>query len=239
VLFIGLLGLVVTLTVRKPWARRGACAAVAVGTALLVMAPWVGFNLARFKDPVFISTNDGITLAGANCAATYSGSGIGLWTLGSCTGNLDPPGDQSQQSAHFRRRGLDYIEHHASRLPVVVLARVGRTWSLYRPFDMVAFNAGEDRERWVTRLGLFVYYPTMILAIGGALVLWRRRARAALWILLAPAMVVTVGAVITYGQTRFRAAAEPSLAVLAAVGIVAAVGWTRKRRAAPAEPVTP
>ena len=39
-------------------------------------------------------------------------------------------------------------------MPIVVLARVARTWSLYRPLDMVRFNAGEDREGWVTRLGL-------------------------------------------------------------------------------------
>ena len=60
------------------------------------------------------------------------------------------------------------------------------------------------------------------------MVLWRRRARGALWVLLTPAMVVTVGAVITYGQTRFRAAAEPSLALLAAVGAVAAIEWFRR-----------
>ena len=112
-------------------------------------------------------------------------AGIGLWTLGACTGSLDRPGDQSQVSSYYRHRGLEYIKHHASRLPVVMLARVGRTWSLFRPLDMVSFNAGEDRERWVTRLGLYAYYPTLLFAIGGAVVLWRRRARVALWIVLA------------------------------------------------------
>ena len=230
ILFVVLLAIVVPATARVARIDRGALAVAAVSPALLVMAPWVAFNLARFHDPAFISTNDGITLAGANCAATYSGVGIGLWTLGSCTGSLAQPGDESQQSTHYRKRGIEYIKLHKSRLPVVVLARVGRTWSLFRPADMIAFNAGEDRERWVTRLGLYAYYPTLVAAIGGAVALWRRRARGALWVLSAPAIVVTVGAVITYGQTRFRAAAEPSLALLAAVGIVAAVDWTRKRR---------
>jgi len=220
-MFVVLLAIVVPCTMRKPWRERGALALVAVVTAILVVAPWVGFNLARFKDPTLISTNDGITLAGANCDATYHGGGIGLWTLGACTGSLDQPGDQSQVSSYYRHRGLEYIKHHASRLPVVMLARVGRTWSLFRPSDMVSFNAGEDRERWVTRLGLYAYYPTLLFAIGGAVVLWRRRARVALWIVATPMIVVTIGAIITYGQTRFRAAAEPSLALLAAVGIVA------------------
>jgi hypothetical protein len=238
VLFVVLLCIVVPCALRKPWKERGILAATAVLAALAVMAPWVGFNLARFHDPTFISTNDGITLAGANCAATYYGSGIGLWALGSCTGNLNQPGDASQASSYYRRRGLDYIEHHESRLAVVILARVGRTWSLFRPLDMVAFNAGEDRERWVTRLGLFAYYPTLVLAIGGAVVLWRRRARALLWILNAPVIVVTVGAIITYGQTRFRAAAEPSLALLAAVGIAAIIAHVRARNTAPPDTIT-
>ena len=58
-------------------------------------------------------------------------------------------------------------------LPVVVLARLGRTWSLFRPVDMVKLNTGEDREEWVTRLGLVAYYPTLLFAIGGVVVLWR------------------------------------------------------------------
>jgi len=231
VLFVVLLAVVVPCTLRRPWKERGILAGTAVLAALVVMAPWVGFNLARFHDPTFISTNDGITLAGANCAATYYGSGIGLWTLGACTGNLNQPGDESQASSYYRHRGLDYIEHHEARLPVVILARVGRTWSLFRPLDMVAFNAGEDREPWVTRLGLIAYYPTLVFAIGGAVVLWRRRARAHLWILTTPMIVVTVGAIVTYGQTRFRAAAEPSLALLAALGIVAMVTSVQGRQA--------
>src|SRR4029078_1947860 len=99
-----------------------------------------------------------------------------------------------------------------------MLARVARTWSLYRPLDMVRFNAGEDREGWVTRLGLIVYYPPLVGAIGGARVLWRRRRRAALWVLSAPIVVVTVGAVLTYGKTRFWAPGGACAALPLAVG---------------------
>jgi 4-amino-4-deoxy-L-arabinose transferase-like glycosyltransferase len=227
-----LLAVVVACTLRKPWSDKSALAVTAVGAALLVVAPWVGFNLARFEKPTFISTNDGITLAGANCDEMYYGPGIGLWTLGDCTGSLDRPGDQSQVSSQYRHQAFDYISHHKTRVPIVAFARVARTWSLYRPLDMVTFNAGEDRERWVTRLGLVAYYPTLIAAIGGGLVLWRRRRRFALWVLCTPIAVVTIGAVITYGQTRFRAPAEPSLALLAAVGIVALIDRIRSRSAA-------
>jgi 4-amino-4-deoxy-L-arabinose transferase-like glycosyltransferase len=224
-LLVPLLAVVVACTLPQPWAVRRKQAFVAVAAALVVISPWVGFNLARFRDPTFVSTNDGLTLAGANCDAVYRGSATGFWSLGCAA---DPgPGDQSQVASALRHRGLAYMKDHASRIPLVVLARVGRTWSLFRPVDMVKFNTGEDREEWVTRLGLIVYYPTLLLAIAGALALWRRRARGLLWVLIVPAVIVTLNTVVTYGQTRFRAGAEPSLALLAAVGAVAIAGRVR------------
>ena len=173
-LLVPLLAVVVACSLPEPWAVRRKQALVTVAAALVVIAPWVGFNLARFRDPTFVSTNDGLTLAGANCDGVYRGSATGFWSL-ECA--ADPPaGDQSQVASALRHRGLAYMKDHASRVPLVVLARVGRTWSLFRPADMVKFNTGEDREEWVTRLGLIVYYPTLLLSIGGAVALWRRRA---------------------------------------------------------------
>src|SRR5207237_3008176 len=219
-----LVAIAVAASLPQPWSVRWKQALVALVAALVVMAPWVGFNLARFRDPTFLSTNDGLTLAGANCDAMYHGPATGFWTLQSCADD-PPPGDQSQVASAFRHRGIEYMKDHASRVPLVVLARLGRTWSLFRPADLVPLNTGEDREEWVTRLGLVAYYPTLLLAIGGAVVLWRRRARDALWVLLVPVIIVTLNTVVSYGQTRFRAGAEPSLALLAAVGIVAIGRW--------------
>jgi 4-amino-4-deoxy-L-arabinose transferase-like glycosyltransferase len=228
-LLVPLLGAVVVASaVPPPRAEHLKQGVIVAAAALLVVAPWVGFNLARFRDPTFISTNDGLTLAGANCDAVYHGNALGLWSL-SCASD-PPPGDQSQVASALRRRGLDYMTAHASRVPVVVAARLGRTWSLYRPLDMAGFNQGEDRESWVTRLGLLVYYPTLLFAIGGAVVLWRRRRRLVLWVLLAPAFVVTANTMVNYGLARFRAGAEPSLALLAAVAVGALASSMRVRR---------
>ena len=227
-LLVPLLVLVFAFTLTMSWAQRWKHALAAVVVALAVVAPWVSFNLVRFKDPTFVSTNDGLTLAGANCDSVYYGPSTGFWSL-AC--GADPgPGDQSQTSSALRRRGLDYLTHHTSRLPVVVLARLGRTWSVFRPLDMARLNTGEDREPWVTRLGLIAYYPTMVFAIAGAVVLWRRRARAVLWALLVPSIIVTINTVVTYGLPRFRAGAEPALALLAAVGVVALAGRLRHPR---------
>ena len=204
--------------------------------SLVVVGPWVGFNASRFKDRTFVSTNDGIALAGSNCDNVYYGDGIGLTSItgpDACIDNPPPPGDQSQVEAVYRKRAFALHAHAPAAGSRSSWPRaIGRTWSLYRPLDMVAFNKGEGREAWVTRLGLVVYYPTLIGAIAGASCMWRRRARRALWVLLVPAIAVTVGVAVTYGQTRFRAAAEPSLAILAAVAAVVLYGYLRVRRAA-------
>jgi hypothetical protein len=120
---------------------------------------------------------------------------------------------------------------HLAKLPLVVAARVGRLWSVYRPFDMISYNQGESRERWVTELGLVAYYPLILLAIAGGLAMVRRRERLLLCFLLAPAIADTLGAAGTYGQTRFRAPSEPSIVILAAIGAVWAVDAWRSRRA--------
>jgi 4-amino-4-deoxy-L-arabinose transferase-like glycosyltransferase len=233
ILFVPLLALVVCLVAGRDWGNRLQLATIAGIGALVVVAPWVGYNLARFEDRTLISTNDGIALAGSNCQQVYSGAGIGLTAIvppETCLDPVPPPGDQSQVATRYRERAFDYMREHTKRVPIVVAARVGRTWSVFRPLDMVEFNRGEGREPWVTRLGLVFYYPTVIAAVAGAVVLWRRHRRTALWVLLVPCIVVTTGSAVTYGQTRFRAAAEPSLAVLAAVAITAAVGALTARR---------
>ena len=48
-------------------ARTGRRIGAAVGASVLVVAPWVVYNLSRFDQPVFLSTNDGLALAGSNC----------------------------------------------------------------------------------------------------------------------------------------------------------------------------
>jgi hypothetical protein len=183
----------------------------------VVVGPWVVFNYTRFEDPTFLSTNDGQTLLGANCDGTYRGPATGQWLL-SCL--PDVPGDRSEVSTEYKERAFDYIREHADRVPAVVAIRVGRLWSAYRPGDMVWYNHGEGREKWISRLGLWFFYPLVVLAAAGAVIL--RRSWAALWPLLVPVAIVTFIGALSYGQVRFRAPAEPSIVVLAAVAVVAA-----------------
>ena len=114
-------------------------------------------------------------------------------------------------------------------MPVVVLARIGRDWSLFRPGDMLDWNLHEGRARWVTGLGLVFYYPLLLVAIGGVVVM-KLRKRAAMAI--ADAAVDRHRRHVARATARPASACRPSraLVVLAAVGIAALVArWWPER----------
>lgn len=234
VLLVPLLAVPAALVARSVAStQRWKLAGIGVLAAAVLIAPWVGYNLSRFDEPTYLSTNDGIALLGSNCDSVYYGDGIGLTDL-KCLGP-NPRGDQSVDSKIFRDRAFDYIRDHKKRAVLVAFARVGRTWSLYRPWDMINYNKGEGREGWVTTIGLIAYYPLLLAAVGGWVVMRRRRRRS--WPLLVPVLIVTIASAATYGQTRFRVPAEPTLVVLAAVAIAAVVArdWPARRKQ-PARP---
>ncbi len=222
VLLVPLLALPTVLLARSlPRAERVQSLVIMVGAVALIVGPWVVFNLGRFEQPTLLSTNDGGAMVGANCDDVYSGNSIGLWQQ-SCLG--PERGDRSTANAAYRTQALRYIRDHEDRVPAVVLARVGRTWSLFRPGDMRTWGVGEGREEWVTTAGLWFYFPLLLLAIAGIIVMRRRFDR--LWQLLVPFVIVTLVSIVTFGQLRFRVPAEPSIVVLAAVAIDAFLALT-------------
>jgi 4-amino-4-deoxy-L-arabinose transferase-like glycosyltransferase len=212
------LALLVLLALPLAWRRWRHLAAVAAA-AVVVLAPWTIRNLTTFDKPFLISTNSQGIWAGANCHQTYYTDQIGAWVF-SCYGPR-PAGDESEQTVIYRDRGLRYLRHHTSRLPLVAAARLGRLWDVYKPWSQgTFFSALEGRRPRATHLGLVVYWALLPLALAGALLL--RGRRRGLWILLAPLLMVTLVGVTTYGTTRFRMAAEPSIVLLAAVALEAA-----------------
>ena len=201
-------------------------ALIGVAACAVVLAPWTIRNAVTFRAPVLISDNASGVFVGANCGPTYYGELVGSWVF-NCYGKA-PRGDESQQMAVYRRRGLSYARHHASRLPLVMAARVGRVLDVYRPWNQGAFLGGlEGRAPNATRLGLVIYWLLVPLGIAGAVMLGRRAMP-----LLVPVVLVVVVAALVYGNTRFRSSAEPSLVVCAAVAVSALVERRAGRRAA-------
>jgi 4-amino-4-deoxy-L-arabinose transferase-like glycosyltransferase len=208
------------------WRSRLTLAAVALGAFALVLAPWTIRNLTVFEEPVLISTNGNAVFVGSNCDAVYHGDFIGLWNF-NCYGDA-PGGDESESAVVYRERGFDYARDHAGRLPVVMGVRLLRVWDVYRPLQQAAYESLEGRSETASRIGLAFYYPLLLLAVAGAVIL--RRRRAPLWPLLAFPVMVTITAVLIYGVTRFRFAAEPALCVLAAVALASMPAAVAARR---------
>jgi 4-amino-4-deoxy-L-arabinose transferase-like glycosyltransferase len=234
--------LVVPLALLTPaagWRRRFRRLLVGLGATLLVLAPWIGFNLARFDHTVLLSENIGGTLATSNCDQTYYGELVGYWYYPCGQAILDKHGigPYAFNGAADRIQlhgALDYMSAHRSRVPVVVAARLGRITGLFRPRQEAHLDVFlENTTVWVSNWGLYTYYPMALLAIVGAILL--RRRREAVFPLLAPIVTVLVTCALFYAATRFRASAEGVLCLLAAVAIDAAVGWVAGRRRADAD----
>jgi 4-amino-4-deoxy-L-arabinose transferase-like glycosyltransferase len=183
----------------------------------LVLAPWVGRNLATFTEPTFISTGDGLAFLGSNCPQTYSGPDLGLWSL-QCASSVKGPGDESVQSARKQRVAFSYVHHHLGRLPVVVVARVAREWDLYKPIQMAQVETNEGRPFDASLAGLGFYYALLPFAAAGVVILHRRHIDQ--WFLLVPAGVVTLVSALVVALVRYRAPFEVCLVVLSSPSVV-------------------
>jgi 4-amino-4-deoxy-L-arabinose transferase-like glycosyltransferase len=217
-LFVPGLLIPATLMARRvPLRRRFGLLGIGLVAAVLVVAPWVGRNLATFKDPTYISTGDGLALLGSNCPQTYSGSDLGLWSE-MCATSVKGGGDESVQSSRDQHAAFQYIDHHADRLPIVMLARIGREWDLYKPFQMARVEQGEGRPFAGSIAGLGFYYALLPFAVAGIVILRRRGIDQ--WFLLVPAGVVTLVSALVIALVRYRAPFEVCLVVLAAPAMV-------------------
>ncbi|CAN5544833.1 hypothetical protein BH10ACT2_BH10ACT2_23610 [soil metagenome] len=183
--------------------------------AVLVMAPWLVFNLVRFEKPVLLTTNEGGVLMGANCDESYYGTGTGGWNLFCIIEGPELPADEEPSVRAQRRRalGLDYAVDHVAELPRVVLARIGRSLDLYGVHDVIAGDIGEERPRLWVWAGVPAFWMLAAAAPFGL----RRISRRQRWLLLLPVATVAFTTVVFYGSHRIRSSAEPSLVMLAAL----------------------
>lgn len=215
----------------RPWKDRVGHVALAGASAIVLIGPWVGWNLTRFEATTTLSTGPGPVLSTASCDATYYGDQMGYYA--SCFSIQDYAAsegltvpeaeaqlrglDESQRAAVAGEQAQDYIQDHLSRLPVVMTARVARMWDLYRPGQNVRFNWQlEARGERTSQVALLSYYALVPFAIGGVVVL-RRRGRP-ISPLMGMAAMITVTAAWTFGTTRYRIPADVALVVAAAVG---------------------
>ena len=234
-----LLVLLVPFAVRRAGASPWRDALVVAAVTVLVIAPWCLRNSLEFDRPVGVTTGDGAALAGSNTPTTFFGDRIGTWDFGGLALALPARErtDEAKDGERLREKGLEYARDHSGRLPLVMAARVGRTWLVY-PFDpdaKVRYNAlAEARRRGPEWATLLMAWAVTLLAIAGAIVLRRRGAWLAPFI--APVVLVTIVSLLFYGGPRFREAADVALVLLAAAALVEL--WSRRSGAGAARPAS-
>ena len=190
------------------------------GLALaVVMAPWVLWVNSQFDSRVIVSTNEGLTLAGANCDETYYSENIGFWSIDCSLALLDPQLDASENSAALRGEAFEYARDNLSRLPLVAVAREGRTFGFWRPDLVVAAGEAEGRPAWASWLGLATFWALVPLAVVGARELHRRHVTV---LPFAAVLALTVLITVLFsGIPRQRLALDIVTCVLAAVAVAA------------------
>jgi 4-amino-4-deoxy-L-arabinose transferase-like glycosyltransferase len=234
-MLFGLLVLPLVLATRTiSWRSRIGWLAACAAVAGVIFAPWFLYNSTRFERPVFLSTGLGTTMASGACDATFSGDLLGHYEAQACTYQRRPllsSSDRSVTDGEMREFAIDYTFDHLRRVPLVVLAREGRTFSLYRPLQEVRLGSKWSiSPSWVGYAWTAMYWVLLPFAVAGAVLL--RRRRTLLYPLLVEFVIVAISAATTFGMIRYRAGAEVPLLLLSAVAIDAV--WRRLRRRSPA-----
>jgi 4-amino-4-deoxy-L-arabinose transferase-like glycosyltransferase len=219
------------------WPARVAPFAIATAAALIVIAPWTIRNETVFHAFVPISTNSSTALTGANCDATYYGYRIGSWEIlctyaaaahsGRGAAVIDAEHNEVARFDLWQQQAFTYIGDHLSRLPLVIPARVLRTWSIWDPGDLLRYDVRDAGVRAWQLAGFVMFWTMLPLAVWGMVLL--RRAQTRIWPLVVPIGIVTFTSIVFHGSTRTRAGAEVSVIIFAAVGAVELATRARSR----------
>ncbi len=203
---------------------------------LVLVGPWVAYNLARFEEPVFLSIGLDYSLVQGNCDESYSDDLLGYYWL-QCMGEAlegefaddGTPLAQADQGLHsrfLRTKAFDYMKERPGRATQAAFARMGRITGVFHPIQQARLNAFiGGRENLLANVSVLAFYPTAVLAAAGAVLIARRRGP--LWPLLGLIATAIIAVAMTLAVLRYRATAEPALAVLAAVALVATARFVR------------
>jgi len=223
-----------------PWARalRGALvpAAVSLGVAALVVAPWTIRNAVQF-DGKFIPVSDA---SGYGFAGTYSDLAAhdkdAKW-------EWHPPEYDPALTPIFQRHGVDeadifadlgteakdYIRDHPGSVPAALSYNSARLAVpvLSRRLTDRSYDAMGVRHK-LRALTTWSWIAATLLALVGAVVAIRRREVGPLWFWLIP-FLLALSFVSISGEPRYRTTIDPYILMLAAYAAV----WLVERRRAP------
>ncbi len=220
--------LIAMWSMRDNWRVSLRTGALIMLCSTTVVAPWFAFNVGRFERSVLLTNNLGITLAGANCEATYfDGRYIGYdtplcWDAAQLRART-VSADESVQSAEMAHQGLVYARDHLSRIPVVVSMRELWMLGLYHPSYVVKMSALGGQPRWATWLQALTFWTlwgASMRVLWGIRRRWRDYATQPLPQLMVAFVVFTMllGAVFV-GHWRYRSTLDVALILTLAIAL--------------------
>lgn len=210
-------GVAVAAWATAGWRRGTALAALTVLAALLVVAPWTYRNDRVEHGFLPISLQDAAAYGTFNSDSANSKVYPYEWQAA-------PPSDayifdrrhplsDLKLRSELLHAARQYISAHpSSLLKAFFWNGLTRLWDVRTPARALDDARAENRNLTIARVGLYAYYPLLLLALIG---LWRIRRRRRL-ILPILAIAVTASVVFTSDSgTRYRTTLEPLIVILA------------------------
>jgi 4-amino-4-deoxy-L-arabinose transferase-like glycosyltransferase len=220
------LGALVGWSLMVGWRRGVGLTVLAVLAAVVVVAPWTIRNAIVLHGFVPISLQDAAVYGTFNSVSAHDPVFPYEWRTDPAPDAylFNPAHPLSDVTLRSRliHNGVSYIEAHPGSLFAAFFWNgLSRLWDIRRQSHALVEVPFEGRSRFVTEVGLDMYYPLLLLALVG---LWRARRRrwltfGVLALALGASIVFTVDAV-----TRYRAPLEPLIVVLAAAGALGPKG---------------
>ena len=209
--------LAIAVAVKLPGAReRMRLVGVMTVATVVVLAPWVARNWAAMDRFPLLSTNGGLTAMVANCEGPYYVD-VGFIQPNCLVRCERLRENELEYSDCGSRVAREYAEDHLGRVPVVVAARVARTWNVYGVGKDISYAEFGGRNRTASTFKVAMYFLLLPLAVLGGWALARRRRP--LLPLLAPVLMATIATALTYGFSHYRVGADVALIVLGATGL--------------------
>ena len=209
-------------------------------TCFVIIAPWSIYLSLRFDRPVLLN-GSGDAIAAGNNVITYHGTFLGYYDT-KLRYIFKVPHTNSPIVFESRERqiALDFMQSELGHVPVVMAARVGRTFGFFRPFQQMHLETERGSPLWEYQIAFFAYWVLLPFAFAGGVI--ARRRRIPIYPLLVFPLLSVLSVMLTIGSVRYRAPAEIPLVLLAAFAIDAALGRWRAakegtRRDSAREPV--
>ncbi len=219
---------------RRPILSREALApaAVVLAAAVLVLAPWTVRNAREFHAFVPVSTQGGMSLAGAYNEESRADPAH-FWrpppSTSDYVGLYRMPGfDEQEQSRELTDRSLEFIEDHPAYLVEFAWHNLGRlvevnerepTRDDVEGYGLAGPDATTTTFSALFHAGWIAFYAIVALAIAGAVMGRAAAFPRALWLI---PLIAVLTSVVLVGLPRYRLVADVFLILLAAP-VVAAI----------------